>query len=752
MKFFYKFLFVSLFINVAKAQDSLNTQNGGKFREQYQLHILPTKTAIKIDGDLTDPAWSKAEIATNFWELFPNDKKKYQKKTVVRTAYDEKYIYVSAECFDTKPYIIYTLKRDSPETFDSDAFALVLDPIGERSNGFIFGVNPYNVQSEDLLSANSFNDLNFSWDNKWFSATKILEDRWIVEIAIPFKTLRFNDNNKNWGINFGRIDAKLNTVNMWTNVPVQFDGHDLGYTGQLVWDKAPPKNGTNLAIIPYLTGTTFNDKEEPQNSENKLNAGLDAKIALNSSLNLDLTVNPDFSQIEVDRQVTNLTRFNIFFPERRTFFLENADIFSEYGSPPFRPFYSRTIGLDANGNKVPIGYGARVSGNITKSTRIGLMHIKTNKTDSSNYSQHYTAFTFNQKVLARSIIKGYVLNRTGDLNTQQKNENPMGQYGRNAGLELNYVSASGDVNLWGGYHISQKPNITSDNRFYQFGGGYFGKNLSAFIDYADFGTNYYADMGFINRIENYTIKGPKYENGDAIVRLGFKQMYSELEYSIRPSNSKVNVHNFTLETFRVWNPNGSFNEGSQALRYGIFFKNTSGFRFKIEKQSVNLLYYTALPDDKPLEPGQYQFWQGTLRYSSDSRKKLTIESRLTVGGFYNGTLQQCVTGISYRKQPWGNFAVNFEQNILRFPAGYGDNKLFLISPRIEINFSNSMFWTTFMQYNTQRNNYNINSRFQWRYSPMSDFFLVYTDNYFTDPFFKNKNRALVFKLSYWLSA
>jgi predicted porin len=140
-----------------------------------------------------------------------------------------------------------------------------------------------------------------------------------------------------------------------------------------------------------------------------------------------------------------------------------------------------------------------------------------------------------------------------------------------------------------------------------------------------------------------------------------------------------------------------------------------------------------------------------MEYESDGRKKFIIEAGFKTGGFYNGTLQQYQLELRYRVQPWGNFGINFEQNELSFPDPYGKESIFLIAPRVEINFSNNMFWTTFIQYNTQRNNININSRFQWRYKPMSDLFLVYTDNYFSEPFLKNRNRALVFKLNYWLN-
>lgn len=750
-KFFYLFLLIS---NSLFAQN--DSQDGSKFQEEYQLKVTRTSSEIKIDGDLTEDIWKTAQKADGFWQKWPKDDRKATRKTEVRAAYDDRNLYFAAICYDTSTYVIQTLKRDT-RYWDSDGFAVMIDPVNRRSNGFLFGVSPYNVQSEDLLSATSFGDeMNFSWDNKWFSATKRFKDYWVVEMAIPFKTLRFESGNTKWGINFIRSDLKENTYNTWTHVPVQFLGTDFGYTGALVWDKSPVKQGTNASIIPYVTGSVAANREDGTPNKYKANAGLDAKLSVTPSLNLDLTVNPDFSQIEVDRQVTNLTRFNIFFPERRTFFLENDDIFSAYGSPPFRPFYSRRIGLDNNGNQIPILGGLRLSGNATKNLRIGVMNMQTarrGKVGDEDYAaaQNYTAATFNQRVFSRSSVKGYFLNRQGFMEDSEIKKNPLDQYGRNTGMEFNYSNAKGDINFWSGYHLSMKPGIQEKNSFYQLGGGYFGKNLSFFIDWGGFGGNYYADMGFVNRIESFATKGDTYESGDTTIRMGFKQLYSELEYQIRPQNGKINIHRFGIENFMVWLPNGRLNERFNRFRYFMVFKNTSRLAFRFDPQMTELLYYTPLPNDKPLAPGRYAYSQYNIQYTSDARKKLALETSVRWGGFYNGTAQQYLLALTFRQQPWGNFTLNFEQNNLKFASGYGDVNLFLISPRVEVNFSNSIFWTTFLQYNTQRNNFNVNSRLQYRYKPMSDFFLVYTDNYFTDPFLKNKNRAVVFKMNYWLT-
>jgi hypothetical protein len=728
-------------------------QDGAKFQEEYKLKLLRIKEPIKIDGVLEESTWKMADKAKDFWEKWPQDKQRAKRKTEVLASYDDKNIYFAVTCYDTtRNHLVQTLKRDT-RFWDGDGFAIFLDPTNQRATGFFFGVTPLNTQHEDLITP-YMDDMSFSWDNRWFSETKIYDDCWTAEIMIPFKTLRFSADTKTWGVNFIRGDAKNNQFHTWTHVPVQFDGVDFGYTGALIWDEVPKAPKGNVSIIPFVTGGVTNDGKTTKGS---FDAGLDAKVAVTSALNLDLTLNPDFSQIEVDVQQTNLTRFNLFFPERRTFFLENADIFSGYGSPPFRPFFSRTIGLDANGNTVPIQFGARLSGNLTSKLRIGVMNMQTSdvgKVGDNNRAsgQNFSAISLIQRIGSRSMMKGYVLNKQAtSLTTIEIQQNPLSEYGRNWGLELNLSDASGVWNGWGGYHKSIKPLTTGNDVVWQFGGGYFGRNFDFFADWFSMGKNYYADMGFLNRIDNFVKKGSSYDSEDLYVRIGYSQVFSEMNYYIRPSKGAIIAHQIGTETFLAWNEGGALGERFNRLRYFIDFRNTSSLRFRFDPQMVKLLFYTPLPEDKPLPPGDYTYNQYNIQYTSDVRKKLTFEGSVRWGGIYNGDLTQFRFSANYRVQPWGNFTLGFEQNRLAFPNGLGTNNLFLINPRVEVNFSNNLFWTTFFQFNTQRNNFNINSRLQWRYKPMSDFYLVYTDNYFTNPFLENKNRALVFKFNYWLT-
>lgn len=719
-------------------------QNGLLFQEQFKLHIKRSPVAIKIDGILDEASWNQSEQTSDFFMKYPNDEGRPKRQTYVKMTYDDQFIYIGFKSIDTNYQVAQTLKRDQ-QFFDSDAIAVAIDPVNQRTNGFLFVLTAYNVQTEDQISAGTQPEgMSYSWDNKWFSATSRHADHWIAEIAIPLKTLRYKGGKTRWGINFLRNDVKNNEFSSWTDMPTNFPFYDFGFSGALEWDQAPPEPGTNISLIPYAAGSMVTDKEADLPSKGKLGVGFDAKVALTSSLNLDLTVNPDFSQVEVDKQVTNLTRFNLFFPERRTFFLENDDLFSGYGIPPIRPFYSRTIGLDKDGNKIPILAGARISGNLNRKTRIGLMDMQTMAAGDAP-AQNYMAFTIHEQVQARSSVKAYFLNRQAFEDINHKIEDPIDLYGRNAGFQYDFIDKTGRWNAWAGYHRSFKEGITTPQFYMNTGGGYFDKYWNLIFDVGKVTEKYYADMGFISMINNYDALL------DTMIRKGFNEMFSQAKRTFFPKNGKLNRISLSLENFSILTPTNQNTEGNHDFKADFMFKNTSMLSVGGTYNNNNLRFHTAFTDKTPIPPAIYRTFKGGIAYGSDTRKAFSYKLEFVTGGFFNGSLLQYMGMVNYRIQPWGNFAIMVQQTRLKFPEPYGNDNLFLIAPRVEISFSNNVFWTTFLQYNNQRNNFNINSRLQWRYKPMSDLFLVYTDNYFTDPFMKNKNRAIVFKLNYWLN-
>jgi hypothetical protein len=727
-------LTLNLFWLDGKAQTNANVQ------QEFQLTIQPTKGPIKLDGILDEPAWNTVEAVSQFNKKFPNDIGAPKKQTEVKYLYDDKNLYFAFKVYDSGTAIIRSLKRDIGHD-GNDGVAVVLDPLNQKTNGFYFVVSALNVQSEDQLTGSSDGGISYSWDTKWFSMTKDYGNYWIAEIAIPLKSIRYNSENKNWGVNFVRIDAKNFEYSTWTRIGPNFKSYDLGYTGLMKWPTNPPASNNNVILLPYLTGGISEDKSTSK-IETTGNVGFDAKIALNSSLNLDLTVNPDFSQVEVDNQVTNLTRFNIFLPERRAFFLENADLFAGFGIPPIRPFYSRTIGLDKEGNKIPILFGARLSGNLSPDVRIGAMNMQTGR--KGDYApENFSAFTWQKRVLKRSMVKGYFLNRENFISVEEEKKNPLDKYGRNAGITFEYSNPAGSFSYWANYNQSMKPTIKDLNNYAEAGLSYNGRNFGFVLDLANVGKNYYTDMGFVQRISNYDAER------DTSIRIGFKHIFSEISYTLMPAKGKIGKMELTTQNFIVFNPDNSFNELESTVQVRTDLKNASSFNLGLSNNITNLLFPTSFTDGTPLPAAQYQYAQFGMGYNSDTRKLFGWSTDLNFGQFYNGTVQSFRVGVNWRNQPHLSLRLNAQFNNIQLPGIYGSTKLLLIAPRIEYNFNTKLFWTTFIQYNTQSNNFNINSRLQYRYKPMSDFFLVYTDNYFTDPLFKSKNRALIFKLSYW---
>jgi len=456
------------------------------------LHISERLSEITIDGIFDETAWQQAETHGNFWLQSPVDGRLANKRTTFQIVYDALGIYVAISIEDNPNYVISSLKRD--DWGDSDEVGVFIDPVNKNQNGVAFGVNALGAQSEALLFPNDGDD---SWDNRWRSAVKNYDDHWDVEFYIPFRSLRFESDNLEWGMQIIRRDPGANEVHVWSPVPRQFDDADLGYFGRVVWDKAPQGKKGNINLIPYVSSISSKDFNNDV-ANNDIQFGGDAKIGITKGLNLDLTVNPDFSQVEVDNQVTNLTRFSIFFPEKRQFFIENSDLFNGFGQFANRPFYSRRIGLDGAGRTVPIEYGARLTGNLTEKLRIGVLNMQT---DASYVSakQNFTAATFQQSIGQRSAIKGIFVNRQA----YQDGDALSADYGRNFGGEINLGTPNGKFAGQLGYVRSDKEGV-SDNNGHIYGRfDYNGEQFRTFLFIQNIGTNYFADMGFNNRINNF---------------------------------------------------------------------------------------------------------------------------------------------------------------------------------------------------------------------------------------------------------
>jgi len=720
---------------------------------QPSISIKQATAPIVLDAVLDEPDWQTAQVASHFMQYFPTDSVPARAQSEIRLTYDEHFIYVGAKLYNLGPrkYITPSLRRDFRGEAN-DGISIVFDTFKDRTNAFFFGVNPFGVQREGLIAnggGNGQDDFTLNWDNKWYSEAKIYEDYWIAEVAIPFKTIRFKGGLSSWNINFYRIDSEYAERTTWSPIPRYFDIVNLASLKELIWDKPLKKPGPNISVIPYSALNTSRNFEAGTATKTQLQAGGDAKVAIGPALNLDLTVNPDFSQVEVDQQVTNLDRFEIFFPERRQFFLENADLFSGFGVEGTRPFFSRRIGIardTSTGQNIQntIYGGLRLSGKINNNTRIGLLSMQAGKESEIKLpSTNYTVATMQQKVFARSNIGFIFVNKQafqdsigGEFTTSPE------RYSRTAGIDYNLASKD---NRWTGkafYHHSFD-KMKKDDAF-AFGGflNYNDAQWNILLSTRNVGANFNPEVGFVRRHD-------------------IRQLASTTWHNFYPKKGKVQSHGPGFDFDMVGNDTYGFLDWDYNFLYRFRWRNTTRFNIRVRQQ------YTYLFNDfDPSGTGGQKLLGGTsyrnflvaAELMSDARKKLFYELNTRTGEYFNGHLINLEGIITYRYQPWGFASLNFSYNHIRLPQPYTSADLFLIGPRVDLTFTRKLFWTTFVQYNSQINNLNINSRFQWRFKPVSDLFLVYTDNYFAESSGREvfyigqpKTRALVIKLTYWLN-
>ncbi|WP_461151665.1 carbohydrate binding family 9 domain-containing protein [Spirosoma pulveris] len=737
MKFLLIFsLFFSFIVSPLLAQ---------KKNEQYQLHISRATSPIVIDGSVEEPAWQAAEVATDFWMVLPMDTSRAKVRTEVRMAYDDHNMYLSAVCYHGDvpgPYIVESLRRDWAFG-KNDNFIFFMDTFDDQTNGFTFGTNAAGAQWDGLLYEGG--KANLSWDNKWTSSVRNYPDRYVLELAIPFKTIRYKRGISRWGINFSRQDLKTTEKSSWTPIQRQFPTASLALTGVLVWDQPPPQPGPNISLIPYMLSGVSRDYQQNTPNKSRFDAGLDAKVAVTSSLNLDLTVNPDFSQVDVDQQVTNLDRFELFFPERRQFFLENGDQFTNFGYSTIRPFFSRRIGLGG----VPIRFGARLSGKLNKDWRLGVMDMQTGRVEDMGPgveplpAQNFAVLALQRRVSARSNIGMIFVNKESLSYTPTSDKPLYTRYNRNLGLEYNLASAN---NFWSGkalYVKSFSPSQSGEDAVYAANLQYNTRRWLISGQLESVGKNYTAEAGYVPR-------------------RGYERALATVGYTFLPTGSGVLSHGPTATSTYFFDPAGRQSDNESVLSYIVTFRSKSVFTGWIATDYVRLLQ----PFD-PTNTGRQTLATGTEHswtawgtdFDSKPQSVFTYGFSSRYGGYYNnGTRLNLAADIGYRFQPYVSLAASANYNDIRLPQPWGQTTFWLVGPRFDVTVTNTLYLTTFVQYNEQQKNMNVNARVQWRYKPASDFFLVYTDNYLPNSaqigqdvpgFFSVKNRALVLKWTYW---
>ena len=720
------------------------------------IELKKTDEEIILDGILDEKSWFTGREARAFYQNFPTDSTAALGQTEIYMTYDDENLYVGVICHTRgNEFIITSLRRDYSFRA-SDNISLMFDTFNDRTNAFLFGMNPYGVRREALISGGGRDRGNFneSWDNKWSGEAKMFEDYWVAEMAIPFKTIRFQENGRQWRFQCYRNDTQFNEITSWIRIPQNNIIMDLAFSGEMRWDQPLKKTGKNISLIPYMAGSVTRDYEDPTElqANTKASFGADAKISVTPGLNLDLTVNPDFSQVEVDQQVTNLDRFEIFFPERRQFFIENSDLFGSFGGTRVNPFFSRRIGVaqdTATGQNIQnkILYGARLSGKINEKLRVGLLNMQTaEQLDNDLPSFNYTVAAAEHRVFSRSNVAFIFVNKQAFKGEEFNGS--FTDHNRVAGVE--YRLASKD-NYWQGKTFYHQAFTTDDKqqKFTHMAQLVYNRRRYR-LEWAHLfiGDGYTPEVGFVPRRDIFLIS-PEFQwnwypktNKIAEINAGFD---SRLIYKVGKDDNEI-IRDF------------GYNEGNFNGSVEVNFTNTS--RFEIGLDYVDLILLRDFDptriqnDDVFLAAGsKHNYTRLSVSYSTDARKRLSARFTPSFGGFYNGNRTELAGRITYRYQPFGFVSIDYRYNHIKLPAPFETANLWLVGPRVDLTFSKKLFLTGFFQYNSQLDNLNINTRLQWRFKPVSDFFLVYTDNYITDPFdqFSSRNRALVAKVSYWLN-
>lgn len=713
-----------------------------------QISVTNINSSISVDGILDEQAWLNASPAKEFMQYFPADSVLADQDTEISMVYDDDNLYIGIVCHSIgDDYIVPSLKRDF-RAGGNDNITLLIDPFNDGINAFMFGINPMGVLREGLISGGGVNLQGFttSWDQKWTGEAQIYDDKWTAEIVIPFSVLRYNADQTIWRFNSYRFDMQSNERTTWVQIPRNQWIFNLGYMGTMNFDAAPKDQGSNISLIPYTISSASKDYEEATPTDYKANFGGDAKVAITTGLNLDVTANPDFSQVEVDRQVTNLDRFEIFFPERRQFFLENADLFGAFGFSDINPFFSRRIGIaqdTATGTTIQntIYGGARLSGKINEDWRIGVLSMQTAEDELNGQpSQNFTVAAAQRRIGARSNIGILSVNRQSVGGDQENSE--IDNSNRVVGIDYNLATAN---NKWTGKtFIHRAITQTKDRNPYSHGFrlDYTDRDWGARWQHEYVGEGYDAQVGFVRR-QNYFKIDPRL----TLFAYPSFELFNRIEYQVRLT--------------QLWRPNFGTTDQRLVFNANVDLLNNSRFNVNFNRQFVYLFDpFDPTGTDQEQLAGEteyvYYFLQGS--YNSDRSKVFSYRLNPYIGEYFNGKRYGLRGNINYRFQPFGQITLNYGFNIFDMPYLNTKPKTYLIGPTLDLTFSKSVFFTTFVQYNSQVENTNINMRFQWRFAPVSDFFLVFSDNYFTgtedisERFNINvRNRSIVAKVTYWFN-
>src|SRR5688572_6237767 len=656
--------------------------------------------SITVDGRLNEPAWERAAPATDFIQKFPNNGAPSTERTEVRFLYDDDNLYVGVTCFDSEPdkLVIKDLREDF-ELNATDAVQIVIDSLHDKRSAFVFSSNAAGARRDSQVS--NVDRINQDWDAVWDAKVSRTEDAWFIEYVIPFRTLRFsNSPSQEWGVNISRRILHKNEETNWAPIPVRYTGTRSDQAGTLR-GLENIRQGRNLKVKPFAIGS---GTETRAGTRSDYDGGFDLKYSLRPSLTLDTTYRTDFAQVEVDQQQVNLTRFNLFFPEKRDFFLENSGIFAfgagnrSFGntSSNLVPFFSRRIGLSAAGTPIPIVGGARVSGNA-RGNDVGVL-VMTTEESGSTPSNTYIVSRYKRNLLRTSWIGALVTDRESGV---------ANDYNRVYGPDVHFQFFQRlDIDSY--LLRSDTPGRSGRNTARNFLAAWRDDEFTASAEHNAVQPNFNPEVGFVRRADMSQYSGdvswnPQLRQSDAIRNLRF-------------STSVDYFNNGTT---------GSMETRTQEATTGIQFENNGSVNFTANRTFDRLVRPFAIRSNVAIPAGDYQYRRYTASINSGNNRKVGVSGNTSWGEFWDGHNRSMTSSLDYSPNYRFNIDLSYSRNHVTLP--YGEFTTQLVGARMLYGFSPRAFFNAFIQYNTDTRQVSSNLRFNFTHHPLSDIYIVYND-------------------------
>lgn len=666
----------------------------GKMARARQVEEAPS-----IDGNLNEAVWARAPATTEFTQRDPEEGEPATEKTEVRIIYTNQAIFFGVVCYDSQveSLIANERARDNPLQGD-DTFEIILDTFHNRQDGFLFRTNPLGTKFDSTIMDEGKRE-NRNWDERWRVATTRNEVGWTVEIEIPFESLRMPDEEEQrWGIDFKRNIRRKNEEVIWSNYSRDFNFLQVSQAGELVGLR-DLRAEHRLRIKPYVTGGASRvfRRGEPE-TDRLFDVGLeDVKYQLTPSLTLDFTANPDFAQADVDEQISNLTRFSVFFPEKRDFFLENANLF-EFGPGGYRRdlklFHSRTIGLSESREPIDILAGVKLTGQF-KGLELGFINAQTDDFEDTRGS-NFTVLRVRRKLLSRSVVGAMITNRQSSLTDD---------YNRTLGLDANFVFFE-NLHVESFLAKSETPELGEDDWLVRpLRIAWETDFFSARAEQTIIGRNFNAEMGYIQRTD-------------------INKNVLAFDISPRPDSEWIRQFDFGGSIDYITNRENVLETREQQLGFGVAFESGDSVRVGYNRSSEFLEESFRLRGKIRVPSGSYHSKRYQLHFNAYRGRRIAgFFQYQKENNFWNGSRTTLNLRPSIRWSRNLSFDIGFRLDDVDLP--FGDFSSKVSNVEINYNFTNSWLTKTTLQYDSIQGEFGINFRLNWIYRPGDDLFLVY---------------------------